>query len=40
MSSQLTVRSFNKNVPIWSGRKKRQVVVEVDYQSIRAETSR
>lgn len=36
MPSQVTVRNFNKNVPIWSGRKKRQVVVEVDYQSIRA----
>ena len=36
MSPQLKVRNFNKNVPIWSGRKQRHVVVEVDYQSVRA----
>ena len=36
MSPHLKVRHFNKNVPIWSGRKQRQVVLEVDYQSIRA----
>jgi hypothetical protein len=36
MFPQLKVRSFNKNVPVWSGRKQRQVFVEVDYQSIRA----
>ncbi len=36
MFPQLKVRNFSKNVPVWSGRKQRQVVVEVDYQSIRA----
>ena len=36
MNSQITIERFRKNVAIWSGRKKREVIVEVDYQSIRA----
>lgn len=36
MSPEITVRRFNKHVPVWSGRSKRQVLVEVDYQSIKA----
>ncbi len=36
MSPEITVRRFNKHVPVWSGRSKRHVLVEVDYQSIKA----
>jgi hypothetical protein len=36
MSPEINVRRFNKHVPVWSGRSKRPVMVEVDYQSIKA----
>ncbi len=36
MASLIEIRRFHKQVPIWSGRKKRNVLVEVDYESIKA----